>query len=61
MSIPITVLSPAYNKGTTIRCTFESLLRQTNSFPECSVAMGNPARVIDSHILQENVFAIVHC
>lgn len=50
MSIPITVLSPAYNKGATIRRTFESLLRQTNSFPECSVAMGNPVRVIDSHI-----------
>lgn len=50
MSIPITVLSPAYNKGATIHRTFESLLRQTNSFPECSVAMGNPVRVIDSHI-----------
>lgn len=29
-TIPITILSPAYNKGKTIRRTFESLLRQTN-------------------------------
>ena len=28
--IPVTILSPAYNKGKTIRRTFESLLRQTN-------------------------------
>jgi len=50
MSIPITVLSPAYNKGATIHRTFESLLRQTDSFPECSVAMDNLARVLGSHI-----------
>ena len=29
-TIPITILSPAYNKGKTIRRTFESLLHQTN-------------------------------
>ena len=28
--IPVTILSPAYNKGKTIRRTFESLLHQTN-------------------------------